>query len=344
MTPVPERILIVRLSAIGDVVHSLPILCALRKQFPSARLGWVVEGRTADLLRGHAALDELIVAPRGWVKSPRQVLALRRRLRESRFDVSIDVQGLSKSGLAAWLSGAPRRIGLAGPDGRELSQWFNNDLVSVSATHVIDRNLELLGPLGVDTSEVRFDLPRHPTDDALVDIIIDDLALEGGYAVITPGAGWPSKLWPVDRFAAVARHLGEEHGLASVVVWAGEQERDWAAQIVDDAEGHARLAPPTSLTQLAALVRRARLFLGSDTGPLHIAAAVGTRCVGLFGPMPAERNGPYGAGHIAVQRKRIRGSSRERRNAGPESMAAITVEEVCCACDQLVLRRRQQAA
>src|SRR5580698_93646 len=136
-----DRILIVRLSAIGDVLHGLPVLCALRDALPHAHLAWVVEGRTADLLAGHPALDELIVVPRRWLKSPRAVLDLWRRL-HGRFDVSIDIQGLTKSAVAAWLSGAPVRIGLAAPAGRELSPWLNNHRVAPTATHVVDRNLE----------------------------------------------------------------------------------------------------------------------------------------------------------------------------------------------------------
>ena len=116
--------------------------------------------------------------------------------------------------------------------------------------------------------------------------------LADGFAVINPGAGWPSKLWPPERFAAVARYLGHDRGLASLVVWAGPEEQAWARTIVAGSEGHARLAPPTSLVELAAVLRRARLFISSDTGPLHLAAAVDTPCVGLFGPMPAGATGP----------------------------------------------------
>jgi lipopolysaccharide heptosyltransferase I len=331
------RILIVRLSAIGDVLHGLPVLCALRAALPEAHLAWVVEGRASELLAGHPALDELIVVPRGWLKRPKSVGSLWRRLRR-RFDVAIDVQGLTKSAIAARLSGAPLRIGFAAPAGRELSPWLNNRLVVATATHVVDRNLELLAPLGIRSSGARFDLPERAEDAATAERILAELCPGAAPALINPGAGWPSKLWPAERFAGVARHLGEVHRLPSLVVWAGAAERGWAEAIVAGSGGWARLAPATSLVELAALARRARLFVSSDTGPLHLAAAVGTPCVGLFGPMPAERNGPYGPGHIALQRVCLTGSSRSRRQANNDSMLAISVAQVIAACEQILFR------
>lgn len=330
--------MIVRLSAIGDVIHGMPVLSALRDRLPDAMLGWVVEQRAAALLVGHKALDELITVPRGWLKSPSAVWRLRRRLRELRFDTAIDMQGLTKSAVAARLSGATTRIGFGDAKGRELSRLFYNRTVKTTAAHVIDCNLELLGPLGIDRPTVRFDVPEKPQDRAVAERAIDAAGLNDGFAVINPGAGWPSKLWPPERFAAVARHLGAARSLPTLAVWAGDEEHQWAEQIVAGSDGHARLAPPTSLTELAAVVRRARLFVGSDTGPLHLAAAVDTPCVGLFGPMPAERNGPYGPAHVAIQKVRFEGTSRQRRNAPKEVMEAITVEDVCKGCDRILDR------
>ena len=205
----------------------------------------------------------------------------------------------------------------------------------------MDRNLELLCPLGITAPRVAFDVPRA-VDEARADEILAAAEMPRGLAIINPGAGWPSKLWPPERFAAVARYLGHDRGLLSLVVWAGSQERLLAERIVSASEGYAWTAPATSLTELAAPVRRARLFVSSDTGPLHLAAAVGTPCVALFGPMPAERNGPYGTGHVAVQKMCLAGSSRSRRTAGPESMLSITVEDVVCACDQVLAAARKR--
>jgi lipopolysaccharide heptosyltransferase I len=333
------RVLIVRLSAIGDVIHGLPVLSALRDRFPQAFLGWVVEGRASSLLRGHPALDELITLPCGWLKSPATVWQLRRRLRALQFDVAIDVQGLTKSAVAAWLSGARRRIGFGDEKGRELSPWFANEKVQTTAAHIIDCNLELLRPLGITSPPVRFDLPEHADDRQSAQTMIGEAGLSDGFAMMTPGAGWSSKLWPPERFAAVAVYLGRGWGLSTMVVWAGDEEHRRARQIVAGSRGHARLAPPTSLTELAALARRARLFVGSDTGPVHLAAAVGTPCVGLYGPMPAERNGPYGAQHIAVEQMRFEGTSRQRRTASREVIESIQVDHVCAACAEILRRK-----
>jgi len=338
------RILIVRLSAIGDVLHGLPVLCVLREALPQAFLAWVVEGRTADLLKGHRALDELVRVKRGWLKSPSSVLALRRQLRTLSVDVAIDLQGLTKSAVAARLSGARRRIGFDGRDGRELSRWLNNELVTPTSSHVIDRNLELLSPLGVVRPSVRFDLNDTAVDAATSERMIRTAGLGDRFALLNPGAGWVSKLWPPDRFARVAAELGRTRGLGSLVVWAGDQERSWAEVIVAGSHGWATLAPPTTLCELAAIARRATVCVASDTGPLHLAAAVGAPCVGLFGPMPAERNGPYGPQHVAVQRMCLSGTSRERRTAGPESMEAITVDDVLAACGQILDRTAKRSA
>jgi lipopolysaccharide heptosyltransferase I len=336
-----HRFLISRLSAIGDCVHALPLVCAIKDACPQAFVAWVVEGRTSALLAGHRAIDQLITVPRGWLKSPRGVWQLRQQLRSLRIDVAIDPQGLTKSAVVSWLSGAKTRIGFAGVDGRELSPWLNNVRVEPKATHVIERNLELLQPLGIASPQVRFDLPESPADAATVECWLTSHQLQGRYAVINPGAGWPSKLWPVDRFAAVARHLMQQHQMPSLVVWAPGDEEIWAKRIVELAPTAAMFAPRTSLTELAAFCRRAALFVASDTGPLHIAAAVGAPCVGLFGPMPAERNGPYGPHHVTVQKMHLTGRSRDRRNAGPESMLAISVEDVCAACDAALDRSRR---
>jgi heptosyltransferase-1 len=338
-----RRFLISRLSAIGDCIHSAPVLCALREAYPTAFIAWVVEGRNGELLRGHPALDELIVVKRGWLKSFSAVRALRRQLRDLRFDVAIDTQGLTKSAMVSWLSGAKTRIGYGGVDGREFSRWMNNVLITPRSTHVVDRNLELLRALEIERPNIRFDLPEFAEDAAAA---IQMMAACNGkrFAIINPGAGWPSKLWPRDRFAAVAKHLGQQHNLISIVVWAPGIEQTWAAEIAAASAGHAIVCPPTTLSQLAALCRHAELFVSSDTGPLHIAAAVGTPCVGLFGPMPAERNGPYGSGHITLQEMVLSGRSRDRRNAGPESMEAISAVKACAACDQLLSARRRQSA
>ncbi|MFV2069792.1 MAG: glycosyltransferase family 9 protein [Pirellulales bacterium] len=330
------RILIVRLTAIGDVIHGMPLLCALRNRFPHAHLAWVTEGRSGDLLDGHGALDALIRIERKWLKSPRQVVDLRRRLKRERFDVTIDIQGLTKSAVAARLTGAPHRVGFAGRDGRELSRYLNNCLVLPASTHVIDRGLELLQPLGIEHPRVDFQVPESATAARSVEQWLTASNCKKPFAVVIPGAGWPSKVWPAERFGQVAGHLRSTHGMPVVVVWAGQTELAMAHQVVTASGGTTLLAPHTTLPELAALLRRARLAVASDTGPLHLAVAVATASVGLFGPMPRERNGPYGSPHVALQRQSIDGTSRQRRGATDATMRAISVDDVCTACDRLL--------
>jgi heptosyltransferase I len=367
------RILIVRLSAIGDVIQAAPVACALREHFPKAFIAWTVEGRTASLLEGHKAIDEVIPLKRGWLKSPRGVWQLRRRLHALKFDIALEAQGLTKAAILAWLSGAKRRIGFGKPWGRELSPWMNTDAIDTPNMHVIDRNLALLRPLGIESPKVEFNLPEREENRLTAEKIIaysfpgseisprplgegpgvraDSLAAcphpnplpegEGAmlpFAIINPGAGWPSKFWPTDRYAAVAEYLGKKWLLPTLVVWAGEGEKRMAAEIAAHAGGHAIVAPNTSLAELASLARHARLFLGSDTGPLHLAAAVGTPCVGLYGPWPAKIHGPYGPKHIALQKAFFDGPTHKKRTAPKEIMEAIQIEDVCRACDEILKR------
>jgi len=333
------RILIVRLSALGDVIHGVPVACALRDAFPHATIGWVVEGRTAELLEAHPAIDHVIRAPRGWLKSPRAVLALRRELRSHNFNVAIDLQCLTKSAIAAKLSGAPRRIGKAGSDGRELSKLFHNELVAVGGQHVIDHYLELLQPLGIASPRVHFDLPERASDGLLADQILhtDDLPC-GRFAVLNPGAGWPSKIWPSERYGELARRLLSDFGMPSLAVWGIPNEKPLAEAIVAASGGAARLAPPTSVLELGAVCRRAALFVGSDTGPMHLAVAVGTPTISLHGPSIADWCGAYGPENIRLQVRYEDGSAQERRQADDSAMREINVEMVHAACRRLLDR------
>jgi heptosyltransferase-1 len=336
------RILIVRLSAIGDVIHGVPVLCALREALPEAFLSWIVEGRAGDLLDGHPALDELIRVPRGWLKSPREIWRVHRRMHALKFDMAIDLQCLTKSAIAARLSGARRRIGKAGEDGRELSKWFHNELVACGGSHVIEHYLELLKPLGIGALEskspaVRFDLPERAADARTVEDFLRTSGLAGRrLAILNPGAGWPSKVWPAERYGELARHLAKVHGIVSVAVWGVPSELPLAERIVATSGGHAILAPATSMTELAALCRRAAIFVGSDTGPMHLAVAVGVPTISLHGPSKAEWCGAYGRENVRLQVRYEEGSALERRKADDSAMRAIEVPLVAEACDRLL--------
>ena len=340
----PPRVLIARMSAIGDTILTTPVACRLRDAFPDAFLAWVVEEKSSRFIEGHPAVDETIVLPRGWFVSPRKVVTLARRLKPLALDVAIDCQSITKSSLACWLSGAPLRIGSGGQYGCELSPWLNNRLVDSPEPHLTDRQLALLAPLGLERQPgrpVRWDLPRVPGAEQAV-ARWAPIAEPEGFAVVNPGATWESKLWVNSRFGEVARRLGQVRGLRSVVVWAGDRERRWAEEIAAASGGWAQVAPPTSLPELAALLRQARLMLSADTGPMHLAVAVGAPTVGLFGATRPEDCGPYGAPHEAVQRRLQEGGRRARRNADNAAMRAITVDDAWAACQRVLDRTAQR--
>ncbi|MFO7905888.1 MAG: glycosyltransferase family 9 protein [Planctomycetota bacterium] len=337
------RILITRLSALGDCILTLPLACAVRDHYPEAFVVWIVEPLAAKLITEHRAVDEFIVVPKGWFKSYARVGKLRGDLRAKRFDYVLDPQSLTKSSLLGWLSGAPRRIGFAAPRGRELATWLNNERVEAEPAHLVDATLKLLAPLGIQEPTVRFEVPAWSSLEPRIVRYARQAHLSEGYAVIGCGASWPGKRWPADRFGRVARHLGEQHGLTSVVTWADRQEADIAKQVVAKSGGHAILGPSTSLRELALLQRHASLVLGADTGPLHLAAAMGTPCLGLYGPTRAERSGPYGSRHAIIQSDAAPIRNRRRRRLDDSAMRRIQVESVCEACEKLLRRSGARA-
>jgi len=307
------RIALVKLSSLGDVVHALPVAATLRAARPQARLVWIVERREAAVLRGHPALDEVIVADtRGWrrARGPAAIRAavtgvrtLRRQLRQERFDVALDLQGLIKSGAVTMASRAPLRIGFAAGWGREpLSAIFTNRHVQPppSARHVVEQYLALLEPLGIEERRLDFHLPAPPAAETAMDewLAAAGLKPHRRLVVLNPGAGREAKRWPVVHFTMLARRLGHEADAHVLVTWGPGEEGD--ARAIVAGEASAVLAPPTDLDALLALLRRASVMVAADTGPLHMAAAIGTRCVGLYGPTSAVRNGPYGVGHRAL--------------------------------------------
>jgi len=333
--PTELRILITRLSALGDCVLTLPVLCALRDHFPRASISWLIQHESAALLRSHPDLSEIIPVRKGWLKSFREIRRIRSELRARNFDVVIDPQSLTKSSLAGWLSGSRRRIGLASPKGREVSVLLNNELTQ-PARHVVQRYLNLLQPLGIANPESRFRLPRDPEAVGEVEAFIAAHQLQRGFVVLNPGAGWPSKRWPTERYAAVARHLFRQFGITSVVNGFGSAERILVEAICQSARGCVIPAPEYSLPSLVELVRLARFFVGSDTGPMHIASAVETPCIVLFGPTRREEIGPADPMHILLQSWYQDGSTRYRRSAANHAMQAISVDEVISACEHLV--------
>jgi lipopolysaccharide heptosyltransferase I len=310
------KILIVKLSAIGDVIHTLPALNALRAHYPRAHITWLVEEAAADLILGHRALDRVIVSGRKrWIrelKGPRrrQALAEMRRflheLRDTRYDMIIDFQGLLKSALLVWLARGDRKIGFdQGMQHQEHSYLFLNERIPPvdMEVHALTRGLMLIEALGVSAPRITYDVPVTGADHKRVRNLLERHGIDGGrpLVAINPVALWETKLWRNDRFATLAEHLIKAKGV-NVVFTGGSADR-----AVNDAIGAmmtvpaVNLAGQTSLKMLAALYRRAAMLITTDTGPMHLAAAMGTPVVALFGPTAPWRTGPFGEGHRIVR-------------------------------------------
>ncbi|MCY3023727.1 MAG: glycosyltransferase family 9 protein [Planctomycetota bacterium] len=292
----------------------MPTLVALRRQFPAAQIGWAIEEMSYSLLKGHPMVDRFYVYPRRAFKRGggslasgiRSMRAFRKELAAAKYEVAVDLQGLTKSGMVAWWSGAARRIGFKGDDSRELNLIFNNERVAppADAFHVVEKNLALVKPLGVKIPDKpEWVMPSYDEETQALKPFLEQCGLlekDGSarrYAIVNPGATWYTKRWPPECFGQVAKGLIEQHDLPVVVPWCGPDERHAAETIVGLAGARAFLAPETNLRALAALTARAVLFVGNDTGPLHLAVALGVQSVAIFGATDPLRNGPYGAAH-----------------------------------------------
>ena len=321
------------------------MLNAIRKKYPNSFIGWAVESPTHKLLDLHSGIDELILIPKGWAGKPSCWGELRRELRGHQFDIAIDPQGITKSAALGWMSGAKKRIGIRGRWGRELSPWLNNNLVETKASHLVDRSLELISALdgedpAASSPAIEFGLAVCEESNVSLDLSLDRTKLGSYFALINPGGSWASKRWEIERFGAVASYLKRQRGMKSLIVWAGDQERDMAQVIHDFDRDASVIAPPTDLRELAVLCDRAAFFIGSDTGPMHLATAMGTPCVGLYGPTRPEESGAYGPQNIAIQKWYQSGSCRKRRNADNLAMRDILAADVFEACDQMLAQLR----
>jgi lipopolysaccharide heptosyltransferase I len=307
----PARVLIVRLGALGDVVHAIPVAAALRRAYPHARIDWLVSAKHREILDLVPVIDRrLVVNDRGDASGGTSLLAAVRELRRARYDIAIDLQGLIKSALLARLSGARRVLGFSASYAREaLARLFYTDVYDPGrgglydpreTRHVVDLNLGVLALVGISAARAEFPLETPPS--AAARTIVEQTG--GRYALLNPGAAWPNKRWPPDRLAAVAVELGERHGVTSVVLW-GPGEESLAGEVVAQARGAAVLSPKTTVGDLVAMARGAALMVSGDTGPTHIAAAVGTPIVGLYGPTRPVRNGPMSPLDITVSRDAI---------------------------------------
>jgi lipopolysaccharide heptosyltransferase I len=325
--------LIVRLGSLGDVIHGIPVAAALRTEFPNGRIDWMVDPRYVELLDRVTCIDRRIgVDPRAIRHGPgrerfRETI---RELRQHHYDAVIDLQGLLKSAMLARSVRAHRTIGFPRKHLREqLARLFYTDAPDPGdATHVIYKNLALLAPLKVEDLRVRFPLEILQTTTAEQ---VSSRFGPSGYVLINPGAAWPNKRWPPERFGAVAAAIVRDVGVRSLVLW-GPGEQEIAHRVAEAAMGAAEVSPPTTISDLIGISRAARLIISGDTGPLHIAGAVNTPIVALFGPTRAERNGPWGLHDVAVSRVDQCSCVYERRcKMAERCIDDITIDDVMSA-------------
>lgn len=333
------NVLIVRLGALGDIVHTIPAAAALRRAYPDARIDWIVDEKHREILDLVHGLDRVIAlrrpAVRGWVEATRQ-------LRAGRYDVALDFQGLMKSAVLARASGAKRVLGFSIWHLREKgARPFYSESIETRAgepgqtLHIIQKNLQLLTALGVEHAGVEFPLRRGPS--AARDAMVAQAAGRP-IALINPGAAWPNKCWYTDRFGELAAFLHDVRGMEPFVLW-GPGEQGLAERVIEESQGTARLAPATRLADLVETCREAAIMVSGDTGPLHIAAAVGTPIVSIFGPTDPGRNGPWRVEDIAVSRYAACGCHYDRRCRQREwCLTTIPVIEVTAAVQRRLVK------
>ncbi len=348
-----ERLLIVRLSAMGDVIHTLPAVHVLREAFPQAHIGWLIEERWAELLcapeyprRGRrSALRPLVdevhaVNLKSWGKSPFSISTLQRAatiwndVRDAGYDAAIDLQGAMRSALLARWSGARVVYGAAEPRESPASLWYTRKVVA-RGRHVIEQNLSVARALvefpRQTSPDVSCDLPHDPLAEARIEQRLGERGI-GDFVILNPGAGWGAKRWPAERYGEVARNLADQ-GVGSILnCGPGEEELVRAAEA---ASGGMTRAMSCTITELIALTRRARLFIGGDTGPLHLAAALRVPVVAIYGPTDPARNGPYGTRNI-VLRSVESVTSHARRAAADVGMLTIGSDVVLAAASRLL--------
>lgn len=335
------RVLVVRLGAMGDILHSLPAITALRRAHPTWHIGWAIEPQWVSLFRaGDAApgsdgmplVDALHIVPaKRWAKAPfstqtlREIRAMRRELRAAKYDIALDLQGAVRSALVARAANPHKVIGEAEP--REaLARLFFSQCVTTRGVHVIEQSIEVTEALtGQTLPSLQPLLPRDPASTAYAANLPQPLVL------ISPGAGWGAKRWPASRYGEVAQSLAAQG--YHVAINAGPSELDLAQQISAACPSAMTLSP--SLAELIAVTRRASLVIAGDTGPLHLACALGRPVVGIFGPTDPARNGPYGVPFRVLRHPE---SKRDHtRRAEPEAgLLTITPQAVTSAALELL--------
>ena len=344
------KILIVKTSAIGDVTHTLPALNALRKRFPGASISWLVEGPSAEIIRGHRALDKVLVCRRKqWAKALLGKGALRaisdvfkfvEMLRADEYDLIVDFQGLLKSAIWVFLARGKRKVGFGpGMQHAEQSHLFYNEKVPAVSMehHAVDRYLMLLSAIGVPAGEIEFDIPVAPSDRKAVGELLmkNGVGEDDRIVSVNPVARWTTKLWDNAMFAQVADRLVRRGW--KVCLTGAESDRGILEDILSCMKENAlNLAGETSLKSLAALLERSDAMVTTDTGPMHIAAAMKTPTVALFGPTAPWRTGPYGDGHKVIRVPMDCAPCFRRHCPTVACMAKITPDMVMEGIDELL--------
>ena len=336
----------------GDVLHAMPAVAALRLQHPDWFIGWAIDPCWSELLRcadGSGAAGQKTGMPlvdrcyeaqtREWKQRPfslqtlTEIRALRRELRGERFDFCVDLQGTIRSSMIGWMAGAKRFAGPARPRERP-ARWMYGQRVEANAAHVIEQGCEILGgSIGESLTPAKIELPPDNAAEAWREELLSRVAPDGRkFVVIAPSAGWGAKQWPAERYGAVAAELARAGYVPLVnAVFSG----DLLASAVADASGGTAVVVPCSVGQLIALTRRASLVIAGDTGPLHLAAALERPVVALFGPTDPARNGPWGT----LSRVLRHSSSRKdhtRHAETEEGLMQITADEVVAAAFDLL--------
>ena len=348
--PITGRLLVVRLSAMGDIIHALPAITALRAANPDLHIGWLVEERWAELLCARKAdrmgdrsaakplVDTVHVANfKAWRhalfsnESWREMKALRSEVRSMKYNLALDLQGAIRSALAAQVSGAPGRVGSSQPREKPATMFYNRQ-VDPQGTHVVEQALSLASDVaGRSLPYMDSLLPVDGDAEGWTDRTLNQMAASR-FAIVNPGAGWGAKCWPAESFGAVSRALSER-GLA-VIINHGPGEEALAEAVCESSSGVA-VPVKCSVGELIALTRRASLFIGGDTGPMHLAAALRVPVIALFGPTRPERNGPYGTKSIVLRSPQSLDNS-SHTDHPDEGLMTIQPQAVIEAADQLL--------
>ncbi len=292
---VRKTILVVKFSALGDVVHALPAVRYLRETYPEDRIVWVVKRGMEGLLKHVPFVDHVIVMDPGR-GGFRQALA---RVRMTKPQMAFDFQGLMKSGLFTFLSGASVKVGFHPRHAREsLAGWLVNRKIQVDPGDHIVEQLVTVAAMGREVPVPPFQLEVGTRERERAQMIIRTSGIDGPFVVLLPGAGWPTKRWPVENYSWIAREAMAHFKVPSLVIW-GPGEEELVAPL--RRRRHVRVAPSTSIGEMMAVIEKALLVVGGDTGPLHIAAALGRPTLGLYGPSYPWRNGPYGNDSLVLE-------------------------------------------